>query len=138
FRSREVTREAFFALMRLLGIVGHRAPRRRGPVAHSYVFRFRRLPGGWPPLWGRFFRGISGEALEDLSLRLLDHASARARSAAIQEHLQAARRFFDDEARALAEAIAATGYPSYPVPQTERDALFLRCRQRAANHPARM
>jgi len=136
FRSREVTGEAFFALMRLLAIVGHRAPRRREPVAHSYVFRFRRLPGEWTPLWGQFLRGASREGLEALSLRLLDHASARAQSAEIQKELRAIRRFFDEEARALAGAIAATGYPLYPVPQMERDALFLK--YRGLPHPARM
>ena len=80
FRSREVTGEAFFALIRLLGIVGHPVSRRRrAPVAHSYLFGFRRLPLDWPALWGQLLRGTSRDALEDLSLRLLDHASARAR-----------------------------------------------------------
>jgi hypothetical protein len=37
-------------------------------------------------------------------------------------------RFFDDEASALARAITATGYAGYPVPQRDRDALFLRYR----------
>jgi predicted GIY-YIG superfamily endonuclease len=133
FRSREVTGEAFFALMRLLAIVGHPlSRRRRGPVAHAYVFGFRRLPSDWPARWSRLLRGISRDALEDLSLRLLDHASARARSAQVQEHLRTVGRFFDDEARVLAEAIAATGYASYPVPQLDRDAIVLEYRNQAA------
>ena len=58
FRSRDVTGEAFFALMRLLGIVGHPVSgRRRARVAHSYLFGFRRLPPDWPALWGRLLRG---------------------------------------------------------------------------------
>jgi hypothetical protein len=89
---------------------------------------FRRLPRDWPELWTALLRGVSSAALEQLSLRLLDHDGACARSAAVHEDLRAVERFFDDEATALARAIAATGYGGYPVPQRDRDALFLRYR----------
>jgi excinuclease ABC subunit C len=132
FRSREVTREAFFALMRLLRFVGHSAVRRRrdrlGVPRHSRVFVFRRLPREWPPLWTGLLRGTSRVALEQLSLGLLEHDGACARSAAISADLRAVERFFEEEASTLAGAIAATGYVGYPVPQAERDALFLRYR----------
>lgn len=133
FRSRRVTGEAFFALMRLLRFVGHLTPRSRraprAPAAHSYVFTFRRLPADWPPLCARLLRGVSPDALEHLVLRLVEQAGARARRAEIQEDLRAVQRFFEEEAAALAGAIAATGYPRYPVPQNERDALLLRSRR---------
>lgn len=132
FRSREMTREAFFALMRLLGFVGHpatRRPRDRLSVPrHSHLYVFRRLPREWPELWKALLRGASRVALEQLSLRLLDHDGACARSTAIHADLQAVERFFDDEASTLATAIAATGYGAYPVAQRDRDALFLRYR----------
>ena len=132
FRSREVTREAFFALMRLLRFVGHetaRRPRHRLSVPrHSHVRVFRRLPRDWPELWTALLRGVSPAALEQLSLRLLDHDGACARSADIHADLKAVERFFDDEASTLAQAIAATGYVGYPVSQRDRDALFLRYR----------
>jgi excinuclease ABC subunit C len=132
FRSRETTREAFFALMRLLRFVGHPTPRRRrdrlGTPRHSHVYTFRRLPRDWPELWKLLLGGASRSALEQLSLRLLEHAGARARSPLIQADLRAVKRFFDDEASTLAAAIAATGYVGYPVPQRDRDALFLRYR----------
>ena len=132
FRSREATGEAFFSLMGLLGIVGHPVSRRRrGPVAHSYLFGFRRLPRDWPVLWGRLLRGVSRDALEHLSLALLEHASARARSDAVEGKLRAVARFFEGEVRELAQAIAATGYARYPVPQMERDVLVLAYRQGA-------
>lgn len=134
FRSREVTREAFFALIRLLRFVGHATPRRRrdrlSVPRHSHVYTFRRLPCDWPELWKALLRGASRAALEQLSLRLLEHAAARARGAAIQADLRAVERFFDDEASTLAAAIAATGYVGYPVPQRDRDELFLRYRDR--------
>jgi hypothetical protein len=140
FRSREVTREAFFALMRLLRFIGHETPRRprhRSSVPrHSHVRVFRRLPREWPELWKALLGGDSPAALEQLSLRLLEHDGACARSAEVHEDLRAVERFFDDEAATLARAIAATGYVGYPVPQRDRDALFLRyrdlCQERGA------
>jgi GIY-YIG catalytic domain len=135
FRSREVTGEAFFALMRLLRFVGHSGPRSRRDrlrtARHSYVFSFRRLPERWPGMWSRLLRGASSEALEELCLRLLEHPGARARAAQIQEDLRAVERFFDEEASRLATAIAATGHATYPVSQQDRDALFLRYRGQA-------
>jgi hypothetical protein len=75
-------------------------------------------------------RGASREGLEQLSLTLLEHAGARARSTEIQADLRAVARFFDEEASALAAAIVAAGYSRYPVPQRERDLLFLHFRRR--------
>ncbi|MGH7335609.1 MAG: GIY-YIG nuclease family protein [Candidatus Rokuibacteriota bacterium] len=134
FRSRDVTGEAFFSLMRLLRFIGHPtfpSRRMRSRVApHSYVVGFRRLPAPWPPMWSRVLRGTSREGLEQLSLTLLEHAGARARSAEIHADLRAVERFFDEEASALAAAIAAARYARYPVPQGERDLLFLQYRGR--------
>ena len=132
FRSRAVTGEAFFALRRLLGLVGHPVPRRRSDrlvaARHSHVWGVRRLPEEWGELWRELLRGTSGEAAERLSLALLEHAGARARRALVAQDLRAIGRFFDDEARALASAIAASAYPRYPVPQRHRDRIFLRWR----------
>jgi predicted GIY-YIG superfamily endonuclease len=141
FRSREVTREAFFALMRLLRFVGHETARRRrdrlSVPRDSHVRVFRRLPRDWPELWKALLRGVSRAALEQLSLRLLDHDAACARSAAVHANLMAVERFFDDEAVTLAQAIAATGLVGYPVSQRDRDALFLRYRDLQGAVPIR-
>jgi len=132
FRSREVTGEAFFSLMRLLRFVGHPVPRHRcrrlGAAPHSHVMGFRRLSSGTADGWRRLFRGASREALELLALELIEHAGARARAAQVRELLLAIDRFFESEARALARAIAATGYAGYPVAQRDRDLLFARYR----------
>src|SRR5262249_35455713 len=137
FRSRELTAEAFFALMRLLRFIGHPSPRRRAGrvngARYSYVFGFRRLPAEWPRLWDALLRGRSREALEQLSLRLLDHRGALARAALVQEDLRALGRFFEREASRLAAAIRATGYAQYPVAQRDRDALFVRYRAAPAD-----
>jgi excinuclease ABC subunit C len=132
FRSREVTREAFFALVELLRYVGHPVPRHRcrrlGAARHSHVRGFRRLPATTAAAWTTLLRGESRAALEALALRLVDHAGARARRGDIHEALRAIARFFEEEACALARVRAATGFEPYPVPQRERDLLFARCR----------
>ena len=137
FRSREVTGDAFFSLMRLLRFIGHPVPRHRcrrlGHASHSYVFGFRRLPAETPDRWKRLLAGASREALESLTLLLIEHAGARARRAEVQENLQAIARFFEAEACELARARVAAGYTTYPVPQRERDLLFTQ--YRAAAHP---
>jgi len=132
FRSREVTGEAFFCLMRLLRYVGHPVPRHRcrrlGAAPHSHVRGFRRLPADSVGAWGALLRGASREALEALALRLLEHADARAKREETHQALRAVGRFFRREARPLARVRAATGYVPYPVPQQERDLLFARYR----------
>jgi len=132
FRSREVTGEAFFALVRLLRLVGHLTPQsrrdRRALPHHSHVYGFRRLPAAWPEMWRALLRGASREVLVELCLCLLEHASACARGAEIRDDLRAVECFFDDEASRLAAAIAATGFSAYPVPQRDRDLLFLEYR----------
>ena len=112
-----------------------RARHRLSVPRYSQVCTFRRLPRDWPELWKTLLRWNSRVALEQLSLRLLDYDGACARSAAVHADLTAVERFFDDEASMLARAITATGYAGYPVPQRERDALFLRYRDgRRADH----
>lgn len=132
YRSRHLTGDAFFALMRLLRYIAHPVSAKESATLeraeYSYVFGFRRVPEHWPPLWGKFFQGSSPEALEELVLRLVENAGARAKATDVQEHINSLRRFWRHEARVLAKAIQGTGYADYPVTQQERDALFLRYR----------
>ena len=132
FRSREITREAFYRLVELLRYVGHPVPRHRcrrlGAARHSVVRGFRRLPAGSAAAWAGLLRGESRAALETLALRLVDHAGARARRGEIHEALRSIARFFDEEACALARVRTATGFAAYPVPQLARDLLFTQTR----------
>ena len=132
FRSREITRDAFYRLVELLRYVGHPVPRHRcrrlGAARHSVVRGFRRLPAGSAAAWAGLLRGESRAALETLALRLVDHAGARARRGEIHEALRSIARFFDEEACALARVRTATGFAAYPVPQLARDLLFTQTR----------
>ena len=142
YRSRDATGEAFHALARLLRFVGHPIPRARDRIigaaaryssaaadSYSMIIGFRRLPVDAPPGWSKLFRGVSREALEALALELLEHPGAMARRAEIQEDLESIALFFESEAHALARARATTGYAGYPVPQRERDLLFVQSRE---------
>jgi len=129
FRSRDICGEAYFALMRLLCFLGHPEPRRAKDVKlprGSHVQAFRQLPEAWREAWQDFFAGRSRQALSDLSVALLEKTDARAAAAAVEEDLTALALFWREEARALSAAIETTNYAGpYPVPQAERDPLFL-------------
>jgi predicted GIY-YIG superfamily endonuclease len=126
FRSRRITGDAFFALMRLLRFVGHVNPsiRRRIP-RHSYIFSFRRLPSGWAGMWAGFYKGESALAMEELILKLVENSGARHRPGKVQEYLDELKRFWRHEVLTLARARKATGYTEWPVPQYQRDLVFL-------------
>jgi len=127
FRSRRITGDAFFALMRLLKFVGHANPsnRRNKIPKHSYIFSFRRLPSTWAGAWASFYRGESALAMEELILNLLENSGARRSRSRIQEHLDELKRFWKHEVLALAKARKATGCEEWPVPQYQRDLVFL-------------
>src|SRR5436190_15900548 len=127
FRSRRITGDAFFALMRLLRFVGHVNPsnlRNRIP-RHSYIFSFRRLPPKWAGGWASFYKGESALAMEELILNLVENTGARRRPSKVQQHLDELKRFWKHEVLTLAKVRKATGYMEWPVPQYERDLVFL-------------
>jgi excinuclease ABC subunit C len=127
FRSRRITGDAFFALMRLLRLVGHINPsnRRSRIPRHSYIFSFRRLPSNWGEVWASFYKGESARAMEELILNLVENAAARRRSGKVQEHLDELARFWRHEVLTLAKVRKATGCGEWPIPQYQRDLVFL-------------
>jgi excinuclease ABC subunit C len=152
FRSRRITGDAFFALMRLLRFVGHRNPSKRpNPIPkYSYLFSFRKLPANWAENWTSFYKGESALAMEELILNLAENSGARSRPRKIQEHLDELKRFWRHEVLTLAKARKATGCTDWPVPQCRRDLVFLCYKAgtsiedlagrspQATNHPARL
>jgi excinuclease ABC subunit C len=127
FRSRRITGDAFFALMRLLKFVGHVNPsnRRNRIPKHSYIFSFRRLPAKWAEAWASFYKGESALAMEELILNLVENSGARRKPSEVQEYLDELKRFWRHEVLALAKARKATGCGEWPVPQLQRDLVFL-------------
>ena len=133
YRSRGITGSAFWALAELLAFVGHRTPRDRKRVVpkYSYVIGFRQLPEAWMPKWHEFLKGDSREAMEWLVLSLVENAGARRKGRQIQESLNRLKIFWQHEACSLKRVRETMGYAVYPVPQSERDFLYLKRRYRA-------
>jgi excinuclease ABC subunit C len=130
YRSREITGEAFFALARLLRHVGHREKTvRRASGERTYAFSFRRLPRDSTDAWAAFLRGEDRSALSSLVLALAEKPKARSDRSAVQADVDALDRFFRHEAQRLLWACRRVGEARWPVPQVDRDALFIRARR---------
>ena len=89
------------------------------------MFSFRRLPSNWPGIWASFYKGESALAMEELILDLVENTGARRRPKKVQEHLDELKRFWTHEVLTLAKVRKATGCGEWPVPQYQRDLVFL-------------
>src|SRR5688572_3420340 len=137
FRSRRITGDAFFALMRLLRFIGHVNPGngRRRTLRHSHIFSFRRLPPKWAEAWASFYKGESALVTEELILNLVENAGARRSPTKVQEHLDELQRFWRHEVLTLAKVRKGTGCREWPVPQCQRDLIFLSYRAGVTSNP---
>lgn len=139
FRSRQRTREGFFALTDLLRLVGHPISRvqmgKSGKASPSrkqgYTYGFRQVPESWLTRLGSFLSGEDFGAIEELSLLLLDRPTAVSKRKDTQERLYEIRRFWKHEIQPLVRARKNSSASLYPVAQRDRDLLFIALR--AAN-----
>jgi excinuclease ABC subunit C len=129
FRSRRRARDAFDALVRLLAFVAHPEPRSRLPRVRrsrgSRLVAFRQLDPDLLDAIGRLLAGESAAALEALSLRLLEKASARHEAERVGADLRRVAAFYRSDFCRLRDVLRAAGRDGHFVPQEERDALFL-------------
>lgn len=133
FRSRERTRDGFFALMELLRLIGHPVKKTKAKEkGRGYVYGFRQIPSDWFMRLDGFLRGDCFTAIEELSLLLLDRPTALARREETQEYLYAIRRFWRHEVLVLKNACERARFSLYPVPQKERDLVFIEGRGQPA------
>lgn len=139
YRSRGITGGGFWALMELLAFVGHRSPRDRKRVVpkYSHVVGFRQLPESWMAGWRGFLMGESKEAMERLVLALIENAGARRKGRDIQRALNRLKWFWSHEACSLKRVRETQGYTEYPVPQRERDFLYVKRRFQKQEERAR-
>jgi hypothetical protein len=63
--------------------------------------------------------------MEELIMKLVDNSGARRKPDVVQQHLDELKRFWRHEALTLARARKATGFAEWPVPQYQRDLVFL-------------
>lgn len=129
FRSRRRALAAFDALAGLLAFLAHPEPRSRLPRVSrprgSRLVAFRRLDAGLFEKVGELLAGESPAAVEELSLRLLESASARREAERVEADLRRVAAFYRSDLAKLREALRAAGRSGSFVPQSERDALFL-------------
>ena len=129
FRSRRRARDAFDALVGLLGFLAHPEPRGRLPRVPrprgSRLVAFRRLDPDLLRMLGRLLSGESPRALEALSLRLLDRPAARRDAERVEADLRRVAAFYRSDLATLRRALRAANRSGTFVPQGERDALFL-------------
>ncbi len=134
FRSRENATETIAALSRLLKYVGHQERIEEEFPSYCYGYGYRRVPADVIGELIEFFLGNSPKLINTLFLRLLEHAGARAKATEVKEDLRLLRTFWQDEALPLRQAIQLTSFVSYPVPQPDRDPLFLRAKTAKAQN----
>jgi excinuclease UvrABC nuclease subunit len=139
FRSRRLTRDAFYSATELLSYVFHRMPGREATKLtdtskknkYTKIVGFRQADSTIADGLKGFLSGKNLSALEALMMVLIENASARSHAKEIQDHLNILKKFYRREVALLTRACQRTKYTDYPVPQKERDLLFLRDRFRA-------
>lgn len=131
FRSKYLTREAFFALMGLLPYIAHResrnSSRERNPK-YSYSYGYRQISEELHAHLTQFLRGDSKSLLEFLVMQLVENAGARSNTDLIQEHLNSLVRFWNHEIQPLSRARGLSQHAEYPVGQRDRDLIFIKYR----------
>jgi hypothetical protein len=95
---------------------------------------FRQLDPELFERMGELLAGESAAAVEELSLRLVEKASARHEAERVEADLRRVAAFYRSDLAKLRDALRTAGRGGSFVPQGERDALFLS--QRGAR-PAR-
>ena len=63
--------------------------------------------------------------MEELILHLVENTGARRRPGKVQEHLDKLKRFWRHEVLTLAKARKAVSYTEWPVPQYQRNLVFI-------------
>lgn len=135
FRSRYVTRYAYFALCRLFNYIGH-SQKKPHTLERRPLFRerqFRQISGDWPDLLESFFDGKSNLLLEKIVHALLEKPKARRRSDEVQGHLDMLIRFYQAEARRLRFIKEKLKLRRKFISQNERDRLYLLAKASSAD-----
>lgn len=129
FRSRVRAKDAFDALMALLGFLAHREPVARLPshprLRGSRLVAFRQLSSAVEAKIDAFLSGETSSPLVFLAEALLEKPGARQQADRVQESLECLSSFFETDLRKLRAALDAAGIPGSFVAQDERDTLFI-------------
>lgn len=129
FRSRPRAKEAFEALIELLGHIAHREPASRlpehRPIRGARLVAFRQLNPAVSAGLRAYCAGESAGALPFISEILLEKPGARRRASRVEWCLQCLSSFYDTDLHTLRTALDAAGIEGTFIAQDERDSLFI-------------
>lgn len=129
FRSRPRAKEAFDALVELLGLIGHlerSAALGEKPDAYSRLVGVRQVPAALFDSIEKLLAGRSSDALSQLMLALLEKPRARREADHVQSLIEIVSAFFHQDLQPLRLALDAVGDDGAFVSQDERDLLFIK------------
>jgi hypothetical protein len=132
YRSRFFCGKAFFALVELLEYLGHKNKTKK-LSKYTYLYSFRQLDESWHQELELLFSGESSAFFERLVLGLVENKSARKNTRDVQKQLNQIKTFWKHEAQLLRRVRLKVGFSAYPVPQKQRDLLFLEHRFHETN-----
>ena len=137
YRPRWRARQAFDGLCALFGHLGHAEPRSRLPVLPdrrgARVFAARRVPRDFDARIAEFLDGEEDRLLGELATALLEERGARLEAAQVEDELRFLAEFHRLDGVRLREARRSVGRDEAFVPGSERDAPFIRSRQRTGD-----
>ncbi|GJL53985.1 MAG: hypothetical protein NPIRA02_11170 [Nitrospirales bacterium] len=132
FRSRDCTKDAYYALVRLLSFLGHREPSQRvkkfSAIPYTHISGFRKLDFQLTEQLSDFLNGKSRNFLRVAIDILLEKASARGEAEKVQKAVRSLVVFFREEANRLRKAKKKSGFANEFLSQKERDRLFIQAR----------
>lgn len=132
YRSRGLTKDAYYAFVRILSFLGHREPSHRvkdiAPKDFTLVSGFRQIHSELAVELSGFLNGKNRNFLRVVIDALLEKASARSEAEKIQEAVNTLVVFFREEANRLKKAKKKAGFKHEFLSQKERDRIFILAR----------
>ena len=132
YRSRSVTKDAYYSLVRILSFLGHREPSQRvknyAHMKYTHVSGFRQLHADLAVELSNFLNGKNRNFLRVAIDALLEKAGARGEAEKIQEAVNSLVRFFREEANRLKKAKKKAEFEGEFLSQKDRDRIFILAR----------
>ena len=132
YRSRSVTKDAYYSIVRILSLLGHREPSQRvkkePQVQYSHISGFRQVHADVAAELSQFLNGKNRNFLRVVIDALLEKAGARGEAEKIQEAVNALIVFFREEANTLKKAKRKSGFEGEFLSQKDRDRIFIHAR----------
>ncbi len=132
YRSRDLTKDAYYSLVRMLNFLGHREPSHRmkkfPKMKYTNMSGFRQIDSELALELSNFLNGKNRNFLRTAINALLEKTSARGEAEKIQEAVRSLVVFFREEANRLRKAKKKSGFESEFLSQQERDRTFIQAR----------